>query len=304
MRDRLSELLCDFAQKDKSVYVLSGDHGYSLFDALRKSTPEKFINVGVAEQAMVGIAAGMAKAGLRPIVYGLAAFIPIRVVEFIKMDVCYQALQVIFLGDGAGLVYSTLGSSHQCSEDMAVLQPLPNIKIYSPADSLELEYCFRQAMLSTESASYIRIGKSDKPSVHGNLSDAIPFGPCIQVTDRVKGSTVFATGSMVSTAIEIAKYLPITVISVPIPTDVDADMVREYSGESNNIITLEEHSIYGGLGSMISQIIANNSIPKKFYSFGLGRHFTHFASTYDVALSEHGLTVDQLKQRLGEIILE
>ena len=218
MRARLAELLREYAISDSRVHVLSGDHGYALFDSLRKVLPNQFLNVGVAEQNMVGLAAGLAKGGLRPVVYGLASFVPMRVLEFIKMDVCYEALPVVFLGDGAGLVYSTLGASHQCGEDIAVLAPLPNMTIYSPADAAELEYCFRAAMADTQGASYIRIGKSDRPEVHGVDGVLTVEDGCVEVGATGSKTTFFATGSMVSTALELAKTLPARVVSVPVPS--------------------------------------------------------------------------------------
>src|ERR1700688_3235721 len=119
MRKAFSDALVDAARSDPRVLLLTGDHGYALFDAFRRYFPERFLNAGVAEQNMVGVAAGLAKSGLRPVVYGLSAFVPVRVLEQIKMDVCYESLPVIFAGDGAGVVYSTLGTSHQCTEDIA-----------------------------------------------------------------------------------------------------------------------------------------------------------------------------------------
>src|SRR5688500_16185824 len=108
MRPTFSRLLADAAKRDERVLLLTGDHGYALFDEFRKVCPGQYLNCGVAEQNMVGVAAGLAKGGFRPIVYGLAAFIPMRVLEQIKMDVCFESLPVIFVGDGAGVVYSTL----------------------------------------------------------------------------------------------------------------------------------------------------------------------------------------------------
>ncbi|HEX6987731.1 MAG TPA: hypothetical protein VF170_20290, partial [Planctomycetaceae bacterium] len=110
MRDTLSRALVAAAKRDPRVLVLTGDHGYALFDAFRAECGGQYVNAGVAEQGMVGIAAGLAKAGFRPIVYGLSAFIPVRVYEQIKLDVCYESLPVCFLGDGAGVVYSALGT--------------------------------------------------------------------------------------------------------------------------------------------------------------------------------------------------
>src|SRR5471032_813974 len=116
MRDAFSNALVAAAKNDPKVLLLTGDHGYALFDAFRKSCPDQYINCGIAEQNMVGVAAGLAKAGFKPVVYGLAAFVPIRVLEQIKIDVCYENLPVTLIGDGAGVVYAQLGTSHQSTK--------------------------------------------------------------------------------------------------------------------------------------------------------------------------------------------
>src|SRR5438270_12547779 len=126
MRKAFSKALVDAAVADSRLVLLTGDHGYALFDEFRQRCPGQYINAGVAEQNMVGVAAGLAKGGLRPVVYGLSAFVPIRVLEQIKLDVCYENLPVCFIGDGAGVVYSTLGTSHQGTEAIAALRALPH----------------------------------------------------------------------------------------------------------------------------------------------------------------------------------
>src|SRR6516165_8792445 len=145
MRNAFASALVRAARNDPRVLLLTGDHGYALFDEFRKVCPAQYINAGVAEQNMVGVAAGLAKGGFRPVVYGLSAFIPVRVLEQIKMDVCYQELPVVFMGDGAGVVYSTLGTSHQSTEDVAALRALPHLGILSPADDLEMTACMELA---------------------------------------------------------------------------------------------------------------------------------------------------------------
>src|SRR5437763_9767215 len=165
MRNAFSKSLVAAAQADSRIVLLTGDHGYALFDEFRRVCPHQYINAGVAEQNMVGVAAGLAKGGLRPVVYGLSSFVPIRVLEQIKLDVCYEALPVIFIGDGAGVVYSTLGSSHQSTEDVAALRALPAMAILSPADDLEMTACMRLA-LAAERPVYLRVGKADLGRVH------------------------------------------------------------------------------------------------------------------------------------------
>src|SRR4029079_14803844 len=137
MRSAFSHALVRAALADKRVLLLTGDHGYTLFDEFRRECPAQYINAGVAEQNMVGVAAGLAKGGFRPIVYGLSAFVPMRVLEQIKLDVCYESLPIVCSADGAGVFYGQLAASHQCNEDIAALRALPNMRILSPADAHE-----------------------------------------------------------------------------------------------------------------------------------------------------------------------
>ncbi len=139
MRNAFSKTLVERAQPGSRVLLLTDHHGYALFDEFRRVCPDQYINAGIAEQNMVGVAAGLVKAGFRPIVYGLSAFVPIRVLEQIKLDVCYEQLPATFTGAGAGVVYSNLGTSHQSTEDIAALRGVPHISILSPADSLKLQ---------------------------------------------------------------------------------------------------------------------------------------------------------------------
>src|SRR3954447_16691239 len=165
MRNAFSQALVEAATADPRLVLLTGDHGYALFDDFRRRCPAQYLNAGVAEQNMVGVAAGLAKGGLRPVVYGLSAFVPIRVLEQIKLDVCYENLPVVFIGDGAGVVYSTLGTSHQCTEDVAALRGVPCLSILSPADGPEMTACMGLALTGGK-PGYLRMGKADLGTVH------------------------------------------------------------------------------------------------------------------------------------------
>src|SRR3569832_134015 len=145
MRASFSDALVRIATQDPRVLLLTGDHGYSLFDAFRTNFPDRYINAGVAEQNMVGMAAGLARAGFRHFVYGLSAFVPIRVLVLIKLDVAHDTLPVIFIGDGACFVYSHLCTSHQATEDIACARSIPQLAVFSPADRYELNMFMEQA---------------------------------------------------------------------------------------------------------------------------------------------------------------
>lgn len=297
MRNSLSKFITQAAVEDPKVRVLSGDHGYALFDEVRRARPAQFMNVGVAEQAMVGIAAGMCRTGLKPIVYGLAAFVPIRVLEQIKLDVCRSSLPVIFLGDGAGLVYSTLGASHQCAEDVACLRPLPAISIYAPADAFELDTVFRAARASA-GPSYIRLGKSDRPAVHAvrpSTTDSL------LIHDVASDTCIISMGSMTAVAKQMATDLKICAASV-FQIKPTTPSLKKILSRFRVVLVLEEHSRYGGLFSTITELTADEAIRPRVRSLSLGEHFSERCGSYQHALSEHGIADAQLPGRVKELL--
>lgn len=289
MRDSFSNSLIRAATSNSKVCLLTGDHGYALFDQFRKLLPTRYINAGIAEQNMVGVAAGLAKAGFLPVIYGLSAFVPVRVLEQIKLDFCYENLPGIFIGDGAGVVYSHLGSSHQSTEDVACLRALPNIRILSPCDKFEMEATFDMAIKSSGPV-YIRMGKADLGEVHSQVPDITWGEPiCLQ---RGQGRTViFATGSMVIEALHLASTSAAagaTVYSVPSLKPLSNKIISNIIRGAEKVITLEEHSIYGGLGSAVAEIAASiGGVPVQI--LGIKDRFSEMAGTYQYLMKEHGL---------------
>ncbi len=298
MRSTLAQLFVDTVEKNANTYLLSGDHGYALFDPLRSKFPEHFINAGVAEQNMVGVAAGMAKSGLLPIVYGLGAFVPVRVLEQIKLDVCYEKLQVIFIGDGAGAVYTTLGVSHQTLEDIATLRAIPNMKIFSPADAFELEWCFEQA-LKYQGPSYIRIGKSDVAIVNKNKASIGKSGVTLLHQGKKDKPVILATGSMASVALSIAQgdlsdHTVYSVCQLKPLVEVDFKFLNDYS---SFVVTLEEHNYIGGFGSAIAELTSSTN-PKKIFRIGANDCFTKHCGTYEYVMEEHGLNKAHILEKI------
>jgi hypothetical protein len=180
MRKAFSDALVRLALQDPRVLLITGDHGYELFDGIRKHCPDQFINAGIAEQNMVGMAAGLARTGFRPFVYGLAAFVPVRVLEQIKLDVAHDHLPVVFLGDGAGFVYSTLGTSHQSTEDIACTRAVPQLTVLSPSRPLR-DDGLHGSGLRAEGPVYMRMGKSDRGDVHGAALSGLKAGQLLRV---------------------------------------------------------------------------------------------------------------------------
>lgn len=291
MRAAFSDTLVAAAKANPKVLLLTGDHGYALFDPFRKACPDQYINCGIAEQNMIGVAAGLAKAGFRPIVYGLAAFVPIRVLEQIKIDLCYEGLPVMIAGDGAGVVYAQLGTSHQSTEDIAALRALPGIEIYSPADRHELVACMQSA-LRASGPSYLRMGKADLGDVHTANTFALDIKAVQAIGDPNSDTLLIATGSGVSIALAAAQRIGgAQVLSIPCIKPLDQASVMRYSMGKRAIVVIEEHNIAGGLGSLIAETLIGH-FKGQFLRIGVKDRFTSHCGGYPYVMREHGLDLD------------
>lgn len=304
MRATLSQELVKLAQEDPRVILLTGDHGYALFDDFRRHCPLQYVNAGIAEQNMVGVAAGLAKQGFRPIVYGLSAFVPIRVLEQIKLDVAHDSLPVIFLGDGAGFVYSHLGTSHQSTEDIAALRAVPNVKIFSPGDRFELIESLRCAHLFAQT-TYIRLGKADLGDVHTEKPnfEQITLLPTVIATNLDVRIAFIGTGSMSGVAKRLAKesFPGASAWSVPAISNLRVSELIELGAKADVIVTLEEHSVAGGLGGLIAEIFSEH-LPKHILRVGVQNRFSELCGTYDYLLEEHGLNYGAIVKKVEDYI--
>ncbi|MBF0192687.1 MAG: transketolase [Magnetococcales bacterium] len=303
MRTAFSEALVRLAQQDPRVLLLTGDHGYALFDEFRKQSPKQYFNMGIAEQNMVGMAAGLAKAGFIPFVYGLSSFIPVRVLEQIKLDIAHDKHHVVLLGDGAGFVYSYLGTSHQSNEDIAITRVIPDLIVLSPADRFEQTLCMEWAYQARTSV-YLRMGKSDRGDVHNTVPNAL-MGDILQVKPGKQNDLSFvATGSMVQTAMQLAihHYPDATVWSVPTLKPINLAQVVNLCKNSSVVVTLEEHSVMGGLGSLVSEISAEHA-PVRILRVGVNDCFSERCGSYEYLLREHKLDLPSVHERVRTFML-
>lgn len=297
MREAFSSALVQLAQDDPRVLLLTGDHGYALFDEFRKRCADQYINAGIAEQNMVGMAAGLARVGYKPFVYGLAAFIPVRTVEQIKLDIAHDNLPVVLLGDGAGFVYSHLGTSHQSTEDIACTRAIPALEVLSPADRFEMTAAMHRAY-HAHGPVYLRMGKSDRGDVHDGPIGVLQPGRLLTIRqgDALRPGLI-ATGSMVRTAIEVGEALDLSVWSVPSIKPLDVDDVRAAALATTGLVTLEEHSVLGGLGAAIAELTAEHH-PVRVLRVGVPDRFSEHCGTHAYLLREHGLDVERVRARI------
>ncbi|MDT7520055.1 transketolase C-terminal domain-containing protein [Rhodoferax sp. TBRC 17660] len=301
MREAFSNALVRLALADPKVLLLTGDHGYSLFDEFRRRCPDQYINAGIAEQNMVGMAAGLARVGFRPFVYGLAAFVPIRTVEQIKLDIAHDGLPVVLLGDGAGFVYSHLGTSHQSTEDIACTRAIPGLEVLSPADRFEMTASMDYAY-ATNGPVYLRMGKSDRGDVHAGPIDTLTSGRLLKVrAGRADRPGLIATGSMVRTAADVAAAHDLSVWSAPSLKPLSADDVVAAALAGSGLVTLEEHSVLGGLGAAVTEITSERQ-PVRVLRIGVPDRFSEHCGTHAYLLQEHGLDRIAVERRIDEFV--
>lgn len=262
MRKVFVKTLIELAEKDDRIFLLTGDLG-SDFDEFVKKFPGRFINCGIAEQNMVGVAAGLALCGRKPYVYSIIPFVTMRAFEQIKNDVCYQNLDVKIIGMGAGFYYGPLGCTHHAIEDLA-LRTLPNITIISPADSIETRELILQAYKKA-APTYIRMSKlsiveKDMPYKEGSK---VELGKPA-VLKSGKDGVIISTGAQVKVCLEVAQKLSgcgkdLKVISLHTLKPIDKKVLLAEVNNLKNIIIVEEHNVLGGLAAALCEILVESN---------------------------------------------
>ena len=300
MRNAFAEEMTSIATTDKRVVVLSGDIGNKLFDKVKLVDDRRFYNCGIAEANMMGVAAGMAMSGLRPFVYTITPFTTTRCFEQIRVDVCYHHAPVVIVGTGSGLSYSELGPTHHSLEDMAIMRTLPGMRVIAPCDALELRAVLHE-VLKDDIPTYIRIGKKGEPDIHKSapnlkLGEVIIIRPGTDVT-------LLCAGNMMSETIKTADILESNgvkaeVVSIHTVKPLDAKYLKEASTRFKMIVTIEEHSRIGGLGSAVAEwrMAQNKNIAQM--SFGTDDEFMHEVGSQAYARKKFGLTSENMADKI------
>ena len=302
MRNAFADEITKLGAADPRVVLLSGDIGNKLFDKFKEQAPGRFFNCGVAEANMMGVAAGMALSGLRPVVYTITPFTTTRCFEQIRVDVCYHKAPVIIVGTGSGLSYADLGPTHHSCEDLAILRTLPEMTVLAPADSLELRAGLRAA-LHHDGPVYMRIGKKGEPQIHASEPD-LRFGRALTIQ---QGSDVclVATGVMVATAVQAAKLLAAQRISArvesfPSVKPLDTARLAELFGRYGLVAVIEEHGRIGGLAGAIAEWLATQDAARgRLLSFGTADEFMHEVGTTEYARRKFGLTPENIAREVA-----
>ena len=299
MRNSFSEEITLLAKNNKKIVLLSGDIGNRIFDEFKKNFPNRFYNCGVAEACMTGVAAGISKTGLHPITYTIATFNTLRNFEQIKLDLCYPNLNSIIVGTGAGLSYSSLGSTHHSLEDIALMRTLPNMTIFCPSDPNEVKRVLRKA-LKIRGPVYIRLGKKNEP----NFNKRKKIGSSDLI---VKGSKnlIISVGNILLESMNASKILKKkynvenAVLDLKKVKPLNSFILKKFIKSFSKIFIVEEHYSSNGAGAAITEWLANEKkLIDSIVSLGIKNEFIHGSGSQSSSREMAGISANKIVKRI------
>ncbi len=305
MRTAFIETLNELADRDERVCLIVGDLGYSVIEAFANKHPNQFVNAGVSEQNMIGLAVGMALTGKVVFTYSIGNFGTLRCLEQIRNDVCYHRANVKVVAVGGGLAYGNLGVTHHASEDVAIMRALPNMTVVAPGDPVEARLATR-AVVALDGPCYLRLGKAGEPVVHAEEPD-FQLGRALTLRDG-SDLTLIASGGMLATADKVAKTLAaqglgVRLLSMHTVKPIDREAVTRAAVETRYVFTLEEHSIEGGLGGAVAEIMAElDPGHASLKRIGLRPEFNKTVGDQNYLKTLHGLDEESVLKTIQQII--
>jgi transketolase len=306
MRIAFTKTLFEEAQKNKQIILVTADMGFSVFETFRDTLPKQYLNSGIAEQNTTGLAAGLAMEGKIPVIYSIVPFITMRNFEQIRDDICYQNQNVKIVGVGSGFSYGTDGHTHHGLEDIGILRTLANLVILSPADPIEAAQATKWALKHTGPV-YIRLGKAGEPILN-NKSYVFKKG---KGNILKKGSSVciIATGAITNNALLAAglldkKGISTSVVSMTTIKPIDEKLILSLARSMKALVTIEEHSIIGGLGSAVAEILAENKSAIAFKRIGVPDQFIKQSGKQDFMRRMSKLTPQDIVKTVSKMLQE
>jgi transketolase len=297
MRSRFNKVLVDIARQEPRIYLVLADIGYGEIEPFAEAFPSRFINCGVAEQNMAGVACGLALEGNIAVTYSIANFPTLRCLEQIRNDACYHNADVKIVIIGGGLAYGALGVSHQATEDIAIMRALPNMVVVCPCDFAEAEAAVH-AMIDHPGPVYYRCGYKKEPDVHAGPIE-FRFGKAIRVREGRDLAFIF-TGTIGNQVVPAAELLAregihTRVVSMHTVKPIDREEILEAAGETGGIVVVEEHQIHGGLGGAVAEVLADACVaPQRFLRLALPGQYVSHVGGHEWLLDQFGLSTPKI----------
>lgn len=289
MRDAFIRSLFELAEKDSDVMLLTGDLGYGAFEKFEEMYPEQYLNVGVAEQNMIGIATGLAMDGKKIFIYSIGNFPTLRCLEQIRNDACYHQLNINIVGFGGGFSYGGLGMSHHATEDLAIMRALPGTTVLAPSTSEETEAAVMN-LYNSSGVGYLRLEKVACKNIQSFKNISIGKSNIMRFGDDI---TIIVVGSIASEAMTAANILSQSdiecrVISLFSVKPIDTEVIKKACNDTAGIVTIEEGNLAGGMGSAILEVCSDNGFkPKSFKRFGLNNKYSAIVGSQEYLRSTY-----------------
>lgn len=304
MRKTFINTLVELARKDERIFLITPDIGYSVLEVFRNEFPDRFLNVGVAEQNAIGIAAGMALNGMLPYVYTINPFVCMRPFEQIRVDVAYMNTNVRIVGVGAGFSYGSAGATHHSIEDIAIMRALPNMTVVCPGDPWEVNEAMK-ASVNYRGPMFFRLGKQGEPVIN-NPKTKFKIGKATKIRTG-KHLNIISTSNTLEIANNVceilkSKKIEAGLISMHTIKPLDVKMIEKLVETGKPLFTLEEHNIIGGLGSAVSEVIAESGRKVVFKRFGVNDKYSHVVGSHDYIRSKFGITKENVAKNILKII--
>ncbi len=272
MRDAFTRALMREAAKDPKLTLVTGDLGFGVLKPFWETYPDQFVNAGIAEQAMTGLAAGLSMTGRTVLTYSIGNFPTLRCIEQIRNDCAYHDANVKVVCVGGGFVYGSLGMSHHATEDMAILRALPNVTVFTPGDPEEVE-AIVPIMLKTPGTCYLRLGRGGEPTLHAGPIENYEVPRALTLREG-KDVALLSAGGILTQTVSAAKLLEergvsAEVVSFPCIKPIDREKIAELAKRFRHIVTVEEHSVVGGFGGAVSEVLAETGSGCKLHRIGM-----------------------------------
>jgi transketolase len=303
-RQVICETLLELAKQDSDIMVLASDsRGSAAMAPFAKAYPEQFVEVGIAEQNIVGISAGLAHSGKKPFATSPACFLSMRSIEQVKVDVAYSNTNVKLIGISGGVSYGALGMSHHSVQDLAVTRAIPGLAVILPADRHETKR-MTEALVQYEGGVYVRIGRNPVEDVYETDDYEFVIGKAITIRDG-KDITIIAAGETVRVALDTQAALnaigiSCRVINMHTIKPLDEEAIIRAARETGHIITVEEHSIHGGLGAAVAEVVVQHE-PVPMRIIGIPDEPAIAGKSQEV-FKHYGITADNLKRIALEML--
>lgn len=303
MRNRFADTIYELGKADPRLCVVVADISPAGSIArFRQEFPDRFVNTGVAEQVMIGMAAGMAQRGLRPFAYTIATFTLYRPFEMVRDDLCYQNLPVTIVGIGGGVSYSTLGATHHAQEDIAIACALPNMSVIAPCDPAEVQAATSWCATQESGPVYLRLGKAGEPDFTSTLAEKFTFGK-LRFLRRGSDVCILTYGPIMKMAVQVADSLQaqgrsVSLVSVHTLKPLDLAGLTQALASHREMVVIEEMSPQGSLGTKVKALAYERGASCRIHCFSLRDEFVHVYGNHEDLLAAHGLSADLIMSHL------